>query len=118
MIISEKHLRKVIREIIIESDEGVRVPTSYEDVRDEVEAERNRPKLPDQVTTDEDDTGSYDTGSYNIYLPDEQNTGEDVIDSYQSLLSNKSNARNQLTSLSIGSAGYGLQSLIDTDRSE
>ena len=43
MIISEKHLRKVIREIIIESDGEA---PSYEDVRDEVEAEHNIPVSP------------------------------------------------------------------------
>ena len=105
MIISEKHLRKVIREIIIESDEGVRVPTSYEDVRDEVEAEHNRPKLPDQVTTDKDDTGSYD-----IYLPHVDDTDE-----HTRLL----NKRNQLTVFSSrnqhSQSGSGLDHLISLD---
>ena len=132
MIISEKHLRKVIREIIIESDGEA---TSYEVVRDEVEAKHNRPESPDQVTTDQVTTDEDDTGSYDIYLPpyedDTDVTNKDITAEYTRLLNpentriNPENTRNRLTSFSTGQTdqtdqtgqtGHGLQSLINTNK--
>ena len=75
MIISEKHLRKVIREIIIESDEDNQAQTSFKDVLNQV-IKDNQPKSEDNRHKSKDNQPSQSGLDYLISLDKESQNDE------------------------------------------
>ena len=111
MIISEKHLRKVIREIIIESDGEA---NSYEAVRDEVERVYHTPNTGgDDIDVDDIDVDDTNPYAVHLYDTDQVPTTQGGTDEVFRLL-DPNKTRRKLTDFSSSSQS-GLDHLINLD---